>query len=141
MASLYDVLRDFLAEGWELLERPEDGAILFPVAGQSGAWTTIAQARETERQAFFYSVLREHVPEDRRGEAATLLARLNWGLPLGAFELDLDDGQVRFRTSIDVGEAELTPALLKPLLIANLTLMDHHLPAILDVVGGRRGDA
>jgi hypothetical protein len=128
--SLYDVLAAFVTEAFEADARPDEGLLVFSVAGENGVWTAIAQAREPQRQALLYSIASEVVPEQRRGEAALLLARLNWGLPTGTFELDLDDGQVRLRTSIAVGQAELTPDLLKPMLIANLTLMDRHLPAI-----------
>ena len=134
--SLYEVLAAFVGEAFEADARPDDGLLVFPVAGDNGAWTAIAQAREPQRQALLYSIADVVVPEDRRAEAALLLARLNWGLPTGTFELDLDDGQVRLRTSVDVGAADLTPDLLKPLLIANLTLMDRHLPAIRALAGG-----
>jgi hypothetical protein len=133
---IFDVLRDFLGDAWQAEALPDDGLLVFGVSGDNGSWTAVAQAREDARQVAFYSAAPEHVPEEQRGEAALLLARLNWGLPIGAFELDVDDGQVRFRTSIDVGDGELTPELLKPLLIANLTLMDHHLPAIRAVAAG-----
>jgi hypothetical protein len=135
---LYPVLEATLeAAGWEELDRrPDRGLIVFPVTGDNGEWTAAAQAREADRQAFVYSIAREHVPEDRRTEAALLVARLNWGLALGTFELDLDDGQIRLRTSIDVGESDLTEALVKPLLLSNLTLMDHYLPAIDAVARG-----
>jgi hypothetical protein len=137
MAPLYPVLEAVVAEAdWEIDRRPDRGLLVFPVTGDHGEWTTAAQAREDARQAFVYSIAREHVPEAARAEAATLIARLNWGLSLGTFELDLDDGQIRLRTSIDVGEAELTPELVKPLLISNLSLMDHYLPAIRAVADG-----
>jgi hypothetical protein len=133
--SLYDTLAAFITEGFEADAKPEDGLLVFSVAGDNGAWTAIAQARESQRQVLLYSIADEVVPEGRRGEAALLLARLNWGLPTATFELDLDDGQVRLRTSVAVGDGELTPGLLKPLLIANLTLMDRHLPAIRALAG------
>ena len=137
MAPLYSVLEAMLDESdWEFDRRPDRGLLVFPVTGDHGDWTTAAQAREEARQAFIYSIAREHVPADARTEAAILMARLNWGLSLGTFELDLDDGQIRLRTSIDVGETELTPELVKPLLLSNLSLMDHYLPAIHAVADG-----
>jgi len=137
VTALYPVLEAVLEQsGFELERRPDRGLLIFPVTGDNGAWTTVAQAREEQRQAFFYSVAPELVPEATRDEAARLMSRINWGLALGTFELDLDDGQVRFRTSLDVGEADLTPALVKPLLIANFTLMDRYLPAVLAVASG-----
>ncbi len=39
------------------------------------------------------------VPEGCRTAAAETIARANYGLRLGKFELDLDDGEVRFQVS------------------------------------------
>ncbi len=36
-----------------------------------------------------------------RPVAAELFTRANYGLPLGNFELDMDDGEIRFKTSLD----------------------------------------
>jgi hypothetical protein len=37
------------------------------------------------------------VPVERRQEAAEMIVRANFGLAMGAFEMDMDDGEVRFK--------------------------------------------
>jgi hypothetical protein len=39
------------------------------------------------------------IPESSREDASEFLVRTNWNLSLGNFEMDLADGEVRFKTS------------------------------------------
>ena len=48
------------------------------------------------------------VAEEQRQIVAELLARINYGLNIGNFELDMTDGEIRYKTSIDVEGGELT---------------------------------
>ena len=49
-----------------------------------------------------------------------------------SFDLDLEDGSVQFRTSVDVEQDEdaLTPTVLKHLLYHNVITMDRYLPGL-----------
>jgi hypothetical protein len=129
-APIYGALRDYLkASPFEVIERPEENAIVFPVSGENGQWVVLVQANEQARQAVVYSIARVKVPPERRGEAAMVFARINWEQPFATFGLDLDDGEIRIRTAIDLGnETELTPDLITPLLVVSMATMDQHLP-------------
>jgi hypothetical protein len=71
-----------------------------------------------------------------RQAVAELLTRLNFGLTIGNFELDFDDGEVRYRSSVDVEGTELTSELIKPLAAAAVLNMDYYLPGIRAVATG-----
>jgi hypothetical protein len=85
-------------------------------------------------QFVFYSVSPVNVPEHKRPEIAEFITRANYDMVIGNFEMDYGDGEVRFKTSIDVEGTELTPELLKPLLYANVLMMDQYLPGIMSVI-------
>lgn len=53
---------------------------------------------------------------------------------IGNFEMDLDDGEIRYKTSIDIDGDELTPDIIKRLVYANVTMMDEYLPGIIGVI-------
>jgi hypothetical protein len=57
-------------------------------------------------------------------------------MAMGNFEMDFENGAVRFKTGIDVTGDELTPALLSPLLYANVLMMSTYLEGLLDVAEG-----
>src|SRR5262249_5359415 len=100
-----------------------------------------AEADEVRDQFLFYSVLPDAVPEDRRVAVAELLTRANAALHIGSFEMTFADGEVRFRASIDVSRATLTPGLIDPLVRASWVLVDQHLPAVRAVVADEQSPA
>ena len=50
--------------------------------------------------------------------------------------MDFTDGEVRYRTSIDVEDASLPPALIKNLVYTNIGTFDRYLPGIMAVIYG-----
>lgn len=77
----------------------------------------------------FYVVLPEHVPAERRPAVAELITRFNHQILFGNFEMDYGDGEVRFRTSVDVGNGPLPASEIGPLVQVGLRTMDQHLRA------------
>lgn len=110
--------------GWEYEELDDDTALGWPMAGPDASWSSFAVAREDERRFAIYSVLDVRVPAELRAEAAELVARANWGLPVGAWELDMDDGTLRCKTSVDVGGDRLSLELARRLVERNLAVVD-----------------
>jgi hypothetical protein len=51
-------------------------------------------------------------------------------MTLSNFGLDYTDGEIRYKTSIDVEGDRLTPALIKRLVFTNVAMMDQYLPGI-----------
>lgn len=55
---------------------------------------------------------------------------------IGNFEMDFTDGEIRYKTSIDVEGDKLSSALIKRLVYANVMMMDEYLPGIVSVTEG-----
>lgn len=78
-----------------------------------------------------YSLCPHRVPIDKRQGAAEVITRANYGLPVGNFEMDYEDGEIRFKVSIPVApDQELTDELLRWAIGLNVTTHDRYLPAI-----------
>lgn len=106
------------------------------VQGEHGRWHSYLTIRDPEQQLLVHAILPLRVPFDRRLEVALYLTRANYGLIIGNFEFDLDDGEVRFKTSIDVEGAPLTEALVDHLVIAGAVTTDRYLPGLHAVIKG-----
>jgi hypothetical protein len=135
MAKLLDVVMAFLKqEEWpfEILENSTVARLHFQ--GDSAQFTCFAQTREEVNQFVFYSVCPVNVPEHKRMEIAEFITRANYDMAIGNFEMDFEDGEVRFKTSIDVEGTELSLELLNPLLYANVLMMDQYLPGLMSVI-------
>ena len=55
----------------------------------------------------------------------------------GNFELGFEEGDIRFKTSVDVEGHPLSHALIKNQVYHNVLTMDQYLPAILAVIEGK----
>lgn len=123
--------------GLEWHETTDDEVIRATVAGETGVWACYVVAREASDRCTVYSQVAWQTPPEVRPEMAETITRINFGLPLGNFELDFSDGEIRFKTSIDVNSERLTPDLFAALLEPNFATMDTYLPALEAVRDGR----
>ena len=133
---LMSVVRGFFdAEGWSYEELPGRSMIRLGYGRPDDlSWVCYAQTAEADEQFVFYSVPPLGVPEDRRPAVTEFITRANFGLRIGTFELDLDDGEVRLRAGIDVEGDSLSAALVRQVVFASVTLMERYLPGLLAVV-------
>ena len=62
------------------------------------------------------------------------MARINYGLNIGNFELDMNDGEIRYKTSIDVEGGELSTRMVETLIAVNISTTDRYFSAFTDVL-------
>lgn len=135
--SLRQQVADFLTgEGWAITAGEQPPAVYFVFQSGDLAWECAVRVNEELQRVVCYSIPRLNVPAERRAEAMDYLTRANYGLPLGNFEIDLDDGEVRFKTSLAFAGQPLTPTLLKHLVYSNVVTVSKYLPGLLGVVYG-----
>ncbi|MDF2627826.1 MAG: hypothetical protein K0R39_1657 [Symbiobacteriaceae bacterium] len=137
MGTIFDTIVEMLrAEEWNYEQVQDQPILRIGINGKNGKWVSYAQAREEQDQFVFYSVLPVTAPAEKRAELAELLTRLNYGLVIGNWEMDYRDGEVRYKTSIDVEGDQLSQALAHNVVFLNLQMMDRSLKAILGVLYG-----
>ena len=137
MGSILEAAIAFFTEdNWKFSQMEGKPALSLPCSGRHGSWLCWAEAREDQHQFVFYSISPVKVPENKRPAVCEYLTRANYGLIIGNFELDLRDGEIRYKTSIDVEGEDLTQALVKNLVYANLSTMDRYLPGIMGIIYG-----
>lgn len=135
--SLFDLLSQFFKENeWLATRLNEEPVLQLAFQGNNGRWLCFAQAREDMSQVVFYSVAPVQVPPEKRLAISEFITRANYGLILGNFELDFGDGELRYKTSIDVEGTTLNMELLQPLTFVNVSTMDRYLPGIMGVIYG-----
>jgi hypothetical protein len=135
---LESIIEFFTEDDWTFTKLQGQSTLQVVCQGKNGKWNCYAQAREAAEQFVFYSIYPDVAPEDKRLAIAELLTRANYGLIIGNFEMDFDDGEIRYKTSIDVEGDFLTSDLIKQLVYANVTAMDHYFPSIQTVTEGQR---
>jgi len=121
-----------------------DGLVLAVISGTGDDdWRWYIQVRDEHHQLALFTILASPVPLDRRPEMSQMVVTASFGLTVGSFELDLDEGQLRFRTSIGFGGAEVSNAQVRSLLDemerTNRAMVKGYWPAITAVLEGRPG--
>ena len=131
----------FTQQGWSFVQLAGRSALQLKVSDADAEWLCYAQANDAQRQFIFYSVCPVTPPTETRPTFAEYLTRANFGLPIGNFEMDFEDGEVRFKTSIDIGGDQLTPSLVGRLVQHNLWAVRKYLPGMLALIGGETSPA
>ncbi len=134
----HDAVQAFFdGEQWPLFWREDDDNVATAICdAKNGRWQVSVHVRESQRQLLVYSTSPITVPPGTHAAAAEFVLRANRGMVLGNFEFDPDDGECRFKTSIDVGPTRLQPELISPLVYAGALMMDQYLPGLIAVMGG-----
>jgi hypothetical protein len=120
----------------DLSEDREHNAVMTEFEGDAGTWLLVGEADEERGLAAVTAVIRGLVKPEHRDAVALLLTRINLGLRLGAFVLDLDSGQVQFRAALDFGGSAPDELLIRPLVTACLVAPEQWLATIVAVATG-----
>ena len=83
-----------------------------------------------------YSVLPVFAPPAKKDEVAAFITRANFGMIIGNFELDYEDGEVRYKTSVDLEDVSELRILLRNMIYSNVLTMDKYLPGLMRVIFG-----
>jgi hypothetical protein len=140
--SLLDELRRaFVENRWPFAEVQGAPVLVSELAGPEGSWKFYAQAVDEQSLVLLYSICPLRVPSDRRREIADYITRANYGLAAGNFELDFEDGELRYKTALHVHPEGLDSRLLKRVVRANGLAMETYLAGVGAVIDGTSGSA
>jgi hypothetical protein len=129
--SMAEVVEQFFLEQRWPYEALSEDLYRIQVRGSEAEWLCLVKLDEEREFCLVYSVLPEPVPVEKRADMAMFLVATNYDIGVGSFEMDPEDGEVRFRTSIDVEGDRLSRALFERLASMNITMMDEFIPTLL----------
>ena len=135
-ALLEDLKQVFAENQWPYSEVRGAPVLVSELSGPLGSWKLYAQAVEAQSLILMYSICPLRVPDERRLEVSHFLSLANHGLAAGNFELDFEDGEVRYKTVLHVQGDELDGLAVKRLVRANGLAMETYLPGIGAVITG-----
>ncbi len=142
------------ADGWPH-ETAEDGsAVLTGYQGENGVLSLTIEVEESVGLLVAHAVLpvgfgpvegeESEQGEDAEASAeqavsgvAELCLRLNAGLPVGSFDFDLDETEVRFRIGFLFDGVEANPQIVRNALYTVVDSADRYLPLIAAVASGQ----
>jgi len=119
---------------WEYSQIKDTTIFLLGVSGENGNFRCIADVDEKDKKFSFFSVFGLNAPEKKKAQMAELLTRLNTNEFLGNFEMDFDDGEIRYKTSIWYESIKPNKKLIENMTMINIVTMDNAIPAITGLI-------
>lgn len=89
---------------------------------------------ETERFLFYLNI-GPRADSKRIDEVARFITLANSGLAIGNFEMDYNEGLVRFKSSVDFRNTELSEQLIRNAILAAMHAIEVFAEALIDVLG------
>jgi hypothetical protein len=127
------LIRTYLDEGGWKYQYSNDRFVL-QCDGNNGSYFCVIQPRERQQQIVFYSYFPMKLAEDKRTAGAEYAARANYGMIIGNLEIDVNDGEVRFKTSLDIEDLLVPPKVVGRYFGYNLTTMDRYALGLFRVI-------
>lgn len=137
MNTTFETIKQFFSEDeWFFIDMEDQDMLRLRMNhwGENGRFSCQAEFNEKHQIFYFYSYFPINVPEDRQAKMAEFLTRVNYGIRIGNFEMDYENGEVRFRTSLDFEDQVLNYALISNHVYPNVWMMDRYLPGLFAVV-------
>lgn len=139
MTGIFSELIDYMEEEdwkYEILEG--ETIIRFHFKGRSGRLLCYGEVDEEKYWLIFYSYMPVNSTPEKMADVAEFITRANRGMRIGNFELDFDDGEVRYKTSLDIEGGDLTSKMIDNLLRANLTTIDRYFAGMMELIYGEK---
>ncbi len=132
------VAQDLFNElGWDAAQLPDVPVISCALRLPNGVVDIFCHYHaERDRLLFYVRPQKLAMIPARRMAVAEYITRANYGLPLGNFELDLEDGELNFKNAVQVPEGVISTALLRPYLLNAVETVNYYLPGLQQVLAG-----
>ena len=137
MGVLFEQVKGCFAElGWPFHEVTGQDILTIPYEGDGGPGVLVATVGEEHRILTVFARAPFDCPPERRGSLGEFITRANYAMTHGGFDLDLDDGEIRFKTGSDLANLPFEAASLQARAGYAVASMDFYLPALRAVVEG-----
>lgn len=137
MKTILEPVKDFLKnEGVSFTQLDNEPVLKAGFRGDNGNFIILVIADDKNRLLEAFIICPLNVPKSRLAPATELIARINHRIRLGNFDIDLTDGEIGFRASVNAGNTALGRNTLSKLIFGSSFVMDHFFPAIASVVFG-----
>lgn len=131
---LTERVRDALLAGdWKFEHSPDGKLFVIGCRGEHARWHMYIQIDARSELIHVYSEFDFLVPIDSRLAVAECITRINHAIQLGHFELNFNDGEVRFVGVLDALRDCADAKRLYRMADWSMVAMDRHFPALVKV--------
>lgn len=134
MGTIMDTVVQFMADNELQYNTLDDrDAIMSNIQGENANYRVAVDVHEEKDQLLVYTIGQSNVPEPKRNDVAIFLTRANYGLHIGNFELDMGDGEVRYKVATDVEGSAVSPTMVGNSISYGIRTFDRYFPGLMAV--------
>lgn len=105
--SLFQLLYDILIQnGWEFDFDNKNEIIKLEIRGINTDFHSFLLVDEEQESLLCNTHIKHKIPLSKRLEVCDFMCRVNYELAIGNFEMDMDNGEIRYRTYLDLADAK-----------------------------------
>lgn len=138
--EIVEIIKEFLTEeDWKFFFDPEKGAFHFglKIDGKMKDIKYLIHVRETEFTAYAFSpVYADDEDADCMARMSEFITRANYGLRNGNWEMDYDDGEIRYKSYVDAEGITLTTEAVKNSIYCIADMFERYSDGILSIIFG-----
>ncbi|NBC68511.1 YbjN domain-containing protein [Paenibacillus sacheonensis] len=132
---LYAQMQRYLEAKALIVEPVNDELMRLRFYTDEAEWGSVIQVEEAARTIVLYSVFPTAIPSALREETALAFIGENYGSTSGSYEMDIEDGELRYRTTIALGAGQdLDVGLAAAALSDHLEVMKRFVPVVSEVI-------
>lgn len=135
MDTLIQVVEQYLNDdgGWSFERLSDRTVIQSGIKGKNSAYRMYFQTNEDMEILVVYTMMPQNIPEEHRVKVAEYITRANYGLRIGNFEMDMNDGEVRYKVSVDMEGGKLVHSMINNMVGASVSTMDRYFPGFMAI--------
>ncbi len=134
-AKLAD-LRNLLAGQFPTTRDLDEWSVAFDWAAGPIPFGCYAEINPEMRGFVFRAIWQLPFPPETRAAVAEYLHRVNYPVPVGGWAIDLDDGDVRWKSGLYFGDGELTDELMFEVVNSSFALIRLHVLGLVKLSNG-----
>ncbi|MGE5398542.1 MAG: YbjN domain-containing protein [Chitinophagales bacterium] len=136
MGQIFETILEFFEDNDWQVDLVDFNLLRTAFFGKNGKFDLYGHELTDKEGILFHCRCPVNVPESKRVEVAEFLTRANFEMLLGNFEMDWEDGEVRYKTSLYTNDEAATVAMVEPLVWSNVYRMDQYFPGLMSIIYG-----
>jgi hypothetical protein len=134
---MLNLIKDFLhKQEWQFSKIEDQNVFLFGMGSKNGNFQCVIEVIDEEKKFLFYSIMGANIPPEKRADVLQLINKLNCMLFVGNFEMEEEEGEIRYKVGISYEIITPTLELIEELIMTNISTLDRSLPAIMGLTFG-----
>lgn len=134
--GLINIIEKYLCEDEWYYTKNEDypNQIDVPVNGKNARLACCFRVNQERDLIAFYVYVSSKAPEGRRKEVMEYITRINLGLYIGNYEMNVETGVVSYKVSMDVEGGTVSTAMIKNMMDAGISMADRCNSSLMEVM-------